>query len=96
MVFNNLFSGDLTYREIIGTQLLSPLQVDSTYKISFQVSLTLDGFYYEFPFACNLMGVYFTNQSYDHNENPIPIPNAAHVYSEEIIIDSLNWVTIEG
>jgi len=87
--------GGNNFREIVGTSLLEPLEIGSTYFISLKVNLALGG-YYGTAWACNNLGVLFTSQLYDWQDNPIPIENFAHVFSNQIITDTLNWTTISG
>jgi len=78
------------YREFIGTQLLSPLTVGERYYIRFQVSLGD-----EFNCATNKIGVLFSTISYN-DTIIVPINNFAHFYSDSILIDSTNWMTVSG
>jgi hypothetical protein len=83
------------YREYIGCELIQPLEVGETYYVSFKTSMGFGNYY--FPvWACNRLGAYFTTQGYHYQNNPLEIPNYAHVYEENIISDTTNWVTIEG
>ncbi len=84
------------FREYIGCELLEPLQVGETYFVSFKVSTGIIGSYYWITTACNRLGALFTTQGHHWSENPLEIPNFAHVYEENIISDTANWVTISG
>jgi hypothetical protein len=90
------------FREYLGCSLIEPLQVGETYFVSFKTSLAIGGafpdpgFYYNPVWAISHMGLIFTTQAYQANGNPMPIPNFAHVYSETLITDTVNWVTIAG
>jgi hypothetical protein len=83
------------FREYIGCQLEEPMEIGTTYYISFKVSMGYYGNHYNVWWASNRLGAIFTTQSYLHQVNPMAIPNFAHLYSEEIITDT-NWVSIEG
>lgn len=83
------------YREYLGCELIAPLEVGQTYYVSFKTSLAFGNYFYH-TLAGNKLGVYFTNTNYDFLNNPLPIPNFAHVYEENIIADTTNWVTISG
>lgn len=83
------------YREYIGCELLEPLEVGQTYYVSFKTSMGYGNYYYPI-WACNRLGAYFTTQEYHWDENPLEIPNYAHVYGDSIISDTVNWVTITG
>lgn len=85
----------INFREYLGCALLEPLIVGETYYVSFKTSLAF-GNYYGMNMACSRLGAYFTTQDYLMPNNPLPIPNFAHVYEENIISDTLNWVTISG
>jgi len=84
------------FREYLGCALEEPMEIGTTYYVSFKVSLGYYGNYYWVWWATNRIGAIFTTQSYSQSVNPMPIPNFAHVYTEEIIIDTTSWVTIEG
>jgi len=84
------------FREIIGCPLLSPLQIGEIYYVSFKVNPALDGFYTQPGFATNHIGALFTTEEYWWEDNPVPLQNFAHVYSSEIITDTLGWTTISG
>lgn len=83
------------YREYIGCELLEPLEVGQTYYVSFKTSMAFGNYYYPI-WACNRLGAYFTTQGYHWEDNPLNIPNFAHVYGENIIADTVNWVTVSG
>jgi hypothetical protein len=84
------------FREYLGCELLEPLEIGETYYISFKTSMGFTGHYYNVTYASNRMGAYFTMQGYHLFDNPLEIPNFAHVYEESIIVDTVNWVTISG
>jgi len=86
--FNN------SYREIVGVQLSEPLIIGQTYYVSFKTSAVYGGYYGIFWFS-NKLGIKFSTQEYSEN-NPVPINNFAHIYSEDIISDTSNWTTIQG
>jgi|GEM_PF-295554 len=84
------------YREIMGCQLTEPLQMGETYYVKFKVSWAHGSGNYILNWVSNRIGVRFTTQEYDAQLNEAPITNWAHVYSESIITDSLNWVEVSG
>lgn len=88
------FSGN-NFREYLGCELTEPLVVGETYYVSFKTSLGLWNYYWVL-WACSHVGLIFTTQGYQHPNNPMPIPNFAHVYSKSIIADTANWVTVSG
>jgi hypothetical protein len=81
-------------REIIGAELVSPLQTGVKYYVSFKVSFI--GQMYQ-PNRCsiNKLGVLFSTSLYD-SLSFAPICNCAQVYSDSIISDTLNWTRITG
>ena len=83
------------YREILGAELLSPLETGLTYYISMKANLSFGG-YYDMSWASNNLGMLFTHQGYYWQDNPFVLPNFAHVFSSEIIADTLGWTTISG
>jgi len=80
------------YREFIGTQLTQPLQVGTTYYVSFYLSLA-DGIGYRLPM--NKQGALFSTVAYD-DVNQQPFQNFAHVYTDSIVSDTSGWVRITG
>lgn len=79
-------------KEFIGIKLISPLNISQTYYVSFKVSFTIS---YQNCYASNKLGILFSTLKYD-NLHPAPIKNFAHVYSNKIITDTLNWFKISG
>lgn len=83
------------YREYIGCELSEPLEVGETYYVSVKTSMAF-GNMTNFIWACNRIGAYFTDQSHHFEDNPLQIPNYAHIYEENIISDTVNWVPVQG
>lgn len=83
-------------REPAGTFLLDTMEIGTTYYVSFKVALTLNDF--ESCCASNKIGALFSTHPYTdcNGGNPAPINNFAHVYTDSIITDSLNWTRIYG
>lgn len=83
-------AGDTIYREYIGGQLSTMLNIGQKYFISFKINLTdnREG-------ATNNLGILFSTIPYSYS-NPAPIKNFAHVYTTEIVTDTANWTTISG
>ena len=81
------------YREIIGCQLISPLVIGTKYYVSFQTVRASKAFPFGVGGASNKMGLRFSTVSYNYL-NEIPINNFAHIYTDTIITDTLNWFTI--
>jgi len=87
------YTGSNNYREIIGAELLSPLIIGQKYYASMHVCSANETI--ESGYGANRLGFKFTNSSYDVL-NPIPIDNFAHIYSDSIVVDTLNWVRLFG
>jgi hypothetical protein len=77
--------------EFVAAQLSAPLVVGQKYFAKINVSLAEKASYV----AINRLGIRFTKIQHT-NFNPPPTNNFAHVYSNSIITDTLNWVTIFG
>lgn len=97
----NAYIGMLTYRadsslytEAASVQLTTPLTIGQTYYVSFRLNLTIDNFT-ESNSANNKIGIQFSTVEYSPS-NPSPINNFAHVWSDSIITDTLNWSVIKG
>jgi len=97
----NAYIGMLTYRsdsslytEAVSVQLTTPLSIGQTYYVSFRLNLTIDNFT-ESNTANNKIGIQFSTVSYSPS-NPSPINNFAHVWSDSIITDTLNWSVIKS
>jgi hypothetical protein len=81
-------------REYVGIELLSQLEIGTKYFFSMQISPTLVG---EPPFSSvkytnNKMGAFFTT----YGTSQLSIPNFAHVYTDSIVSDTLQWFTVNG
>lgn len=92
------------YREHAGAQLMEPMIVGETYKISFRVNLATGGSNYEFDGAgCNKIGALFTMESNAWYADPPALPGPpmafrdfAHVYSTDVILDTVGWTLVSG
>ncbi|MDP1803041.1 MAG: T9SS type A sorting domain-containing protein [Bacteroidota bacterium] len=83
------YNGGLA-REIMGTQLTTPLSISQKYFVSFMVNRGNDNVFV--GYSTNKVGVKLTNmKSYTVNIN-----NTAHFYNNAIVTDTLNWVRIFG
>lgn len=80
--------------EIMGVQLSQSLSIGVKYYTSFKIVLK-----YNSPFgvccANNKIGAKFSTQSYT-TSNPPAIDNNAHVWTDSVISDTLNWSQIFG
>lgn len=84
------------YREYVGAGLIESLTPGTEYFVRFRTSLALNGFYFHTSLASSHLGVIFTTQDHHYQQNPMYVPNFAHVYTTEVITDTANWVTITG
>ena len=82
------------YREILGCSLSSPMIIGATYNVSFKV-VRAHGGILNARCGCNKLGLKFTTTFYTL-ASPIGIDNFAHVFTDSIISDTLNWTTISG
>ncbi|MEO8146489.1 MAG: T9SS type A sorting domain-containing protein [Bacteroidia bacterium] len=82
----------VNHREFIGGQLTNILQTGTKYFVSFYINKS-DG--QSYLYVTNKLGVLFTTVAYS-KLNPAPINNFAHVYTDSIIIDTLNWTKVSG
>lgn len=80
------------YREYIGCQLITPLQIGTRYFASFKVNLANN-----IGHNCksNKIGILFSMAPYSTLNVPFT-NNFAHVYSQNIISDTTNWQTVTG
>jgi hypothetical protein len=90
-------------REFIGSELNSPLQIGTKYFMSFY--LNNSGFPYKAPYrrvAANKIGLrFFTVGSSSLSVGPsevnlTPVNNVAHLYTDSIYKDTVNWVKLSG
>jgi hypothetical protein len=84
-------------KEYLGCQLISPLQINHKYFVSFKVCK--DEWH---KMAISNIGLLFSTKSYrvfqPYNIDSLNIPtiNFAHIVDTTIIQDSINWTTIRG
>jgi hypothetical protein len=97
--FGNAYSGFWAkninnYREYLGTQLISSLQVGIKYYISFKVSLSSNPVFSEYC-GVNKLGIHLSTMN-KASIYATPLNNYSQVYSDNIITDTLDWITIRG
>jgi len=80
-------------REPAGTSLTSILTIGTKYYLSFKAVLVLNDF--ESDGACNKLGAKLSTIPYS-SSNPAPVDNFAQVYTDSMIQDTSNWITIGG
>lgn len=85
-------------REFLGIKLTKQLDSGQKYYISFKVSLADDATY-----ATNNIGVLFSRNffcgdtsDFCDTSEAAPLTNYVHIYSKQIITDSVAWTTISG
>jgi OOP family OmpA-OmpF porin len=88
-----LYTFGSDYREFLGARLTTPLGIGQKYFVSFKVSRSND--VGAFARSTNKQGALFTTVQYSQS-SPAPVNNFAHIYSNSIISDSLNWTEIFG
>ena len=85
-------------REILGTNLLVPMAIGTKYFISFKTVLTPYTINIGCSLANNKLGVLFSTlpfSNFDSTTIP-PIQNFAHIWTDSIITDTVNWTTVFG
>lgn len=86
----------VNYREVMGTQLTQPLIIGQKYFVSFFVSRAYDSTNV-LLLSSNKIGLRFSTVPFSYfPNNPTPINNFAHVYTDSIVTDTLNWTKISG
>lgn len=89
-------------REYIGSMLSQSLVIGQTYYVTFYASLAEFDAINKQYIPCNKIGARFSTVSASGSDNPfpgtnpVPIDNFAHVYTNSIVSDTLNWVKIQG
>ena len=82
------------YREYVGVQLLSSLTIGQKYFISFFINFSgyLQGWQ---KIGANKLGMKFSMTSFSEF-NPPPLDNFAHLFTDSILIDTVQWYKISG
>jgi hypothetical protein len=84
----------VNYREFLGGQLTQPLIVGHRYEGSFYVSRVENNSQHK-NIATNNIGILLSTVPFSAL-SPAPIINWAHIYTDSIITDTLNWYKISG
>jgi len=85
------------HREIMGIELSEPLIVGVDYYIELYWNRTFGGgFHANCNCASSHLGALLTTQAYDNISNPIAFDNFAHVYDDQLLLDSAGWNIISG
>jgi hypothetical protein len=82
-----------TYRELIGVNLTSALTIGSQYFVRMKICAGFNPFYGQ-VLAINKMGALFSTFNYLNNN--FNVTNYCQVYTDSIIVDTVNWTTIKG
>lgn len=83
-------------REIVGSQLLSPMIIGQEYFVSLYIACAFDTTIgLQIACASNKIGVKFSTQSYSIT-NPVTISNFAHIYADSILTDTIDWFHLTG
>lgn len=92
-----------TYREYVGAELICPMVVGQTYHVSFRANLARGGTTWNSGGSCNNLGVLFTMESNAWTAPSTSTPGPAfayrdyaHVYSQEVISDTADWILVAG
>lgn len=96
--FYALIPGD--EREILGSELLAPLEIGRTYNVSIKFSMA-EGYP---DSGCDNVGILFLTKGYKSDTYQSGkcktclnyLPNNAHLYSKEIIRDYEGWTQVSG
>ena len=94
--FLGLPIGGPATREFLGRALDNPMVLGQKYYVSFKVNFSQNA--YTSLCGQDKIGMKFTNVNHgiDTVLNPPFAEDSAHVYTDDIIMDTLNWVTISG
>lgn len=84
-------------REWIGRYLSEPMQIGTTYYVSvkFSWTTTMDSIIGSIRFANDHLGVLFRMEAFLSND-ALPVPNFAHVWTNQMITDSIEWTVVSG
>lgn len=90
ITFNN---GYQQGKEYIGTKFSSPLIIGQKYYVSLKVSFDVNEYF--LAYAANKTGILFSTKKYSIS-SPVPVNNFAHIYTDSIITDTINWTIISN
>jgi hypothetical protein len=82
------------FREYIGIPLTSTLQIGTTYFLSFYINLSGYPVGWQ-QVACDKMGLRLSTVE-SSEMNMAPMNNSAHIWTEDVCMDTLNWMKISG
>lgn len=87
------YSTTQLFREFIGVSLIQPMVVGKNYFVSFKCSPASP--YSGYGLQSNKQGIKFSTVVFDSLQN-VPINNFAHIYTDNIVTDTVNWTTVSG
>jgi hypothetical protein len=83
-------------REALGVELLQPLVPGTDYYVTMQIVRGWGGgFHSNCDCGVNNNGLKFTTRAYDAWDF-VPINNLAHIYQQEVYMDTVNWMQVHG
>ncbi len=90
-------AGQIKSNEMVGCDLVEPLQIGVRYYVSFKVAWTYIGWIRTSYGANNKIGAKFISDAYTPPPNSdVLIDNYAHIYTDSVVSDSVNWTQIYG
>jgi hypothetical protein len=90
MTYNNFI-------EVMGIELLQPLEVNESYYIEFFWSRAFGGGFHHWCDCANShLGALLTTEGYNSIQNPFQHSSFAHVYDDQLLVDSTDWQRISG
>ena len=97
LIYNNYAfppDPDTLFRKMLGTELVVPLIINKKYYVSLKASLSSPDFC-----ASNNIGVLFSTVPHVDTEqinSTWDLQNFAHINSQSIVTDTLNWTNVSG
>ncbi len=91
------FQGSNLWHEMIGADLVDPLEIGTTYYLSFYINAAAGGT--EWPMlASSHFGALFTMdaQEWENDDPSWPLRNQAQVYHDQVMGDTANWLLVSG
>jgi hypothetical protein len=83
-------------REWFGAQLTDSLVIGERYKVEFFVSMAFTKSAFKLYVATNKIGARFSTVPYSPVGNNLPLNGYCHVYTDSVIADTTNWVSVSG
>lgn len=84
-------------REYLGSKLINPLVKGKTYFVSAKFANAIDINQSGLDCTINKLGILFSEEPYTYQfQNPLLTSNFAHIYSNTIVSDTMNWTEVSG